>query len=81
MTYPGTQRRERTALESSLAEQMVALEKERDALVDALREMFEANREYQRLRATSIGDRVHDARDRFIDADSAAECLLSRYPK
>lgn len=38
MTYPGTKIREQTALESGLIQRVTELEKERDELVDMLRE-------------------------------------------
>ena len=68
MTYPGTQRRSQTALESSLIAQVMELERERDELMKALRHMLSD--------MTCIGDEWSDG-----SSVTNARNLLARYPK
>ena len=73
MTYPGTQRRAQTALESSLIAQVLELERERDELVEALKNARWYAEGYQPI--TDSGIAAHRRNLELIDA------TLARYPK
>lgn len=81
MTYPGTERRERTSIESSLIADVLRLEKERDELVDALRPLAALSQPHQsKLHPHIPLFAINGKEITKRDVDLAA-VLLARYPK